>query len=175
MFPDRQRGFSAVHDDRGLIEMPENARNTFDLAWSRLQRIEQLEFNAVSTMTAGWNGVGQGRVTVQHWSDDQITFDESGNWTPAGGQPLRFSNRYRWTRDRKTARLRLEHLRFGDERPVLLFDLRVSGEHQLRSELPHNCGEDVYSAWLQIEATNIRLDWSIHGPRKNESIDYVYT
>ena len=99
-------------------------------------------------------------------------FDESGTWTPESGKALPFTNVYRWSRVGDS--LRLEHLRFGPDRPVFLFDM-VENEHgDWREISPHVCGDDRYTASLAVHGEEIVVAWSIHGPRKRESIRYTY-
>ncbi len=69
----------------------------------------------------------------------------------------------------------LEHLRFGEDHPVYLFDLALAGEREWRSVSPHLCREDCYSAVLIVGDDNIVLRWSVNGPRKQETIEYVYS
>jgi hypothetical protein len=102
-----------------------------------------------------------------------MTFSERGTWRPEGGRHIPFTNVYRWTLTGDT--LRLEHLRFGVDHPVYLFDLVQIGDGQWRSESPHLCREDCYAAVLQVRDDGIALRWSIDGPRKRESIEYVYS
>ena len=66
--------------------------------------------------------------------------------------------------------LRLEHLRFGEDRPVYLFDLAPAGDRGWRSVSPHLCSEDCYAAVLLVRDNGILLRWSIDGPRKKETI-----
>src|SRR5262245_24697285 len=103
--------------------------------WDRLLRVQRLALVARSANPSGWNGQGSGTVVVQLAGDKAITFTESGSWQPEGGRELRFRNVYRWTLVGDL--LRLEHLRFGEDRPVYLFDLEPAGERQWRSVAPH--------------------------------------
>ncbi len=98
--------------------------------------------------------------------------DESGTWQPASGGPLNFSNLYRWSRVADS--LRLEHLRFGADRPVFLFDMIEGDDGDWRERSPHVCGEDRYAASLAVRENELHVAWSIHGPRKRESIRYFY-
>ena len=70
--------------------------------------------------------------------------------------------------------MRLEHLRFGEDHPVYLFDLGPAGEREWRSVSPHLCGEDCYAAVLTVRDDGIVLRWSVDGPRKQEAIEYTY-
>lgn len=103
-----------------------------------------------------------------------MTFTESGSWFPAVGRVLRFRNVFRWSRAEAAGGLRLEHLRFGPDRPVHLFDL-VPGQGGLwLSSTPHVCREDCYSAHLAVREGRIEMGWAVRGPSKDESITYFY-
>ena len=141
--------------------------------WNRLRRVRSLSFVASSASTTGWNGTGVGTAEVREAGDGAMTFHEQGFWRPEGGErDIRFRNVYRWTPVGDL--LRLEHLRFGADRPVFLFDLAHAGEGEWRSASPHLCRDDCYAAVLLVRDEGIVLRWSIDGPRKKESIEYTY-
>jgi hypothetical protein len=71
--------------------------------------------------------------------------------------------------------IRLEHLRFGPESPVLLFDLAPCGGGEWRNVSPHQCREDCYTATLAVNGERLMVRWSIQGPCKRESIGYIYS
>jgi hypothetical protein len=136
--------------------------------------VRSLSFAASSGAESGWYGRGVGTVEVCEAADAVLVFHEQGLWRPEGGErDIRFSNVFRWTR--VNGRLRLEDLRFGVDHPVYLFDLAPAGDREWRSVLPHLCREDYYAAVLFIRDGGIVLRWSINGPRKRESIEYLYS
>jgi hypothetical protein len=140
--------------------------------WERLGSVQSLSFVAHSARPGGWNGAGSGTVKVLRTDEATMTFTEAGVWRPEGGRDIRFSNVFRWSITENT--IRLEHLRFGEDRPVYLFDLAPVGEGEWRSISPHLCREDCYAAVLLVRRDTIVLRWSIDGPRKKESIEYTY-
>lgn len=146
--------------------------HTIDECMARLAVITKLSFTAASSAGTGWSGRGEGEVRVTRVGEDALRFDERGTWTPAQGKPTTFTNVYRWTRGDDA--LRLEHLRFGVDRPVFLFALAPTNTHEWRSVLPHVCSEDCYSGELTIAPNEIRLRWTVRGPKKDEDIRYVY-
>jgi hypothetical protein len=142
----------------------------------RLGRVSGLQFEAVSAAEmTDWNGRGEGDVKVRHL-DRQLIFEESGLWQPREGSAISFTNCYRWSFSARS--IALEHLRFGPDRPVYLFDLipdpAAGGEQRLISERPHPCGEDRYEASLSAEPSEVQLGWTIVGPRKRTEILYRY-
>jgi hypothetical protein len=146
---------------------------TFEQLWHRLRQVRSLSFVAQSGGESAWDGRGTGTVAVEQASSSTMTFTESGTWRPEGGKDIHFSNVYRWTLD--AAALRLEHLRFGANNPVYLFDLAQTGEREWRSVSPHHCREDCYSAVLLVHDDRLVLRWAVDGPRKRQTIEYVYT
>lgn len=141
--------------------------------WQRLHQVRSLHFVAHSKSATGWNGEGTGAVTVTISADPVLVFSEAGLWVSAEGHQLRFKNVFRWTRLTFDT-LRLEHLRFGADRPVMLFDLMAIAPNQWRSIEPHLCGSDRYSAKLEVLEPHLCLQWTIVGPHKQERIDYTY-
>ncbi|MEM8485786.1 MAG: DUF6314 family protein [Bacteroidota bacterium] len=143
--------------------------------WKQLGTITQLSFSAQSgNGAAGWNGMGKGRVDVTP-ATDVILFREAGTWQTATGQTLAFRNVFRWTRNLQLGHIQLEHLRYGENQPVFLFDLVGIGAAELTSAEPHHCAADVYTGQLVLEANGFTLDWYIQGPRKDEHIRYQYS
>ena len=90
--------------------------------WGCLRRVRSMHFVAQSETATGWNGAGTGSVVVAGLSEGTLTFTESGSWRSAEGRESRFSNVFRWVLAGPEL-VRLEHLRFGPEHPVHLFDL----------------------------------------------------
>lgn len=142
-----------------------------DYLLDRLRGIRSLNFRAESHSETGWIGAGIGEVRVAEPIPGTLLFHEAGSWQPATGAAIRFTNTYRWSQQGEA--LRLEHLRFGLDQPVFLFDMCYT-ELGWRNTAPHHCVADCYSASLVLEPNQILLDWTIKGPRKNESISYTY-
>jgi hypothetical protein len=148
---------------------------TLEQVWECLCRVTALTFVARSATPKGWNGQGSGSVTLGREGPGVITFTEADSWQPEGGRPLRFSNIFRWSIIDSTGQLRLEHLRFGVEHPVFLFDLAASPDGAWESVSPHLCHEDCYSARMSVQSDHLALRWAVDGPSKQEMIDYTYS
>jgi hypothetical protein len=159
------RGNRFSRDEGGLMTLEE--------VWDRLLRVRSLSFVARSAKPTGWNGRGSGTVVVEPAGDGVLTFTESGSWRPAGGRDLRFRNAFRWSMSGEA--IGLEHLRFGADHPVCLFDLASAGDLAWRSVSPHLCGEDCYSAEMLLPEGRILLRWAVTGPKKQEEIEYTYS
>lgn len=145
--------------------------------WKKLSGITSLAFSAASkgSGNTGWNGVGRGDVRVEHPDASTLLFYEQGRWVSREGRETAFKNVFRWSYERFHNRIKLEHLRFGIQRPVFLFFLAPSGSHTLESASSHVCKEDAYLGKVSCSQKGIKLNWRVIGPKKNEEIDYVYT
>jgi hypothetical protein len=145
-------------------------------AWDRLRTIRELVFEARSrsVTNTGWTGSGRGTVRVEQADGVTMLFHEKGSWTPEHGREITFNNVFRWTADPDGQLIRLEHLRFGPENPVYLFDLVLVSERVLESAEPHVCREDLYSARMEYDQAAVHLSWTITGPKKDERIAYSY-
>lgn len=142
--------------------------------WECLRRVRSLRFVARSASGTGWDGVGIGSVDVQVPGGHALVFTETGRWQPEVGREIRFRNVFRWSLLVPDS-IRLEHLRFGPDRPVLLFDMLRGPGDVWTSASPHRCRHDSYSAELRRQASGVLLHWVITGPRKSEHIEYSYS
>jgi hypothetical protein len=140
---------------------------------SLLRSVRTLTFHAQSEAANGWNGIGSGSVKVSELGTGVLVFEEAGTWRASAGADLRFTNMFRWCNLGQS--LRLEHLRFGPEKPVFLFDLAPAAGGEWREVSPHVCRDDCYTASLAVEGYHLLVAWFIVGPRKSESIKYTYT
>lgn len=140
--------------------------------WACLCQVIALSFVSRSEAKTGWGGHGEGVVKVLAPDPNVLIFNESGSWQPDGQSTLRFTNVFRWTCLPDS--IRLEHLRFGRNHPVYLFDLAPGADGIWREVIPHLCSDDHYSVSLQIKDLQLQLTWSIQGPRKRETIEYIY-
>jgi len=145
--------------------------------WDRLQTVKQFTRIAKSRSLEdnGWNGKGKGDVLVSKPTDTVLVFQERGSWQTKQGQDISFSNTLRWTLDRSTAMISLEHLRHGQDHPVFLFHLIPTNNNLLASVDSHFCEEDVYLATVPWDRHSIRLNWRVIGPKKNEEMEYSYS
>jgi hypothetical protein len=91
------------------------------MLWNLLRDVRYLRYEAQSGAATGWNGVGTGVVAVSEPARGVVVFEESGIWVSPGKTEMRFTNVFRWSRADET--IRLEHLRFGPDQPVFLFDI----------------------------------------------------
>ena len=141
--------------------------------WHCLRRVRSLRFFAQSALVSGWHGVGTGSVVVSTPADSVLLFVESGFWQPTRDRSLRFSNVFRWSQI-DVHFIRLEHLRFGADHPVYLFDMTPATKSEWTTVSPHLCEHDCYAAVLRLRETGLGLSWTVTGPKKQESIEYWY-
>lgn len=174
----RRGGFSSIIASRNFEADASKAGAWMELseAWDRLAAVRTLVFEAHSkaAATTGWSGGGAGEVRVESSAEGILVFRENGEWKQEGGRSFRFRNVYRWTVGETAGSLRLDHLRFGPEKPVHLFELAPAGEGVWTSSEPHVCQDDCYRARLEFAPDVVRLDWTVVGPAKDETIRYTY-
>ena len=143
--------------------------------WDRLAHVQALHFVARSSVSTGWNGEGGGHVQVQHHGNDVLIFSEQGTWTPRDAASLSFRNVFRWTHKPTQHIICLEHLRFGPENPVYLFDLYQQEDRLWGTCSPHVCNQDTYEATVRIETNYLTMQWDDTRPGKTGNLAlYVY-
>lgn len=177
--PHEKKLYSFVKEDNNGFQnsvqgSPEEVLKAF---WERLACVSQLTLQAKtkSKDPSGWNGKGKGDVQVSREGNTVLIFQEKGFWKNPQGNETNFNNIYRWTLDREKEMISLEHLRFGLNRPVFLFNLAPSGIQGLKSIDAHLCDGDTYFGQLYFNFHCLRFHWRIIGPQKNEEIEYYYT
>lgn len=141
--------------------------------WERLKTVKQFSREAKSRSESGWNGKGRGSITVTKSSDTTLIFQERGSWQ-LKEQNIDFTNTFRWTLDRSSGMVSLEHLRLGPDQPVFLFHLIPTTDNMLISVDSHLYEEDVYLAQVPWDVYSIRLNWRVIGPKKNEQMECCY-
>lgn len=141
--------------------------------WARLGAIRLLRFESVSRTGTGWSGRGSGQVEVSSPEEGVLVFREAGSWTQDGGRELRFFNVYRWSLNENS--IALEHLRFGLNKPVWLFQLAPDENGLWREDEPHPCRDDCYSATMRVVGDELLLEWQVSGAERDETISYVYS
>lgn len=155
----------------------ENKSKALLTCWKKLTEVKEVSFKAKSKSKnkQGWNGTGKGEVIVTKEGDNILIFSEKGSWEDQRGEEISFSNVFRWTLDRFAGMISLEHLRRGISCPVFLLHLAPTSMHTLSSVDSHLCEGDTYFGQIHLDRYNIRLNWRIIGPKKNEEIDYYYS
>ncbi|HEU4569580.1 MAG TPA: DUF6314 family protein [Gemmatimonadales bacterium] len=141
--------------------------------WRALGAAHQLRFTLADAGRPGWSAAGSGAVRVEHPDEATLVFHESGDWRSNGGDRVRFRNALRWTR-LDAATLRLEHLRFGETRPVHILDLVPDTTERWRAAAPHVCADDLYHAELELCPPEVRVRWRVTGPATDETIEHRY-
>lgn len=144
--------------------------------WQRLARVKALHIHAKtqSNEDGGWNGRGRGEVTIVKEKENVMLFHEKGSWRGQDGRETDFTNVFRWTFDRSAGVITLEHLRRGPNEPMLLFHLAPNKDQTLTSIDSHLWEGDAYFGQIYCDKHNLRLNWRVIGPRKNEELEYYY-
>ena len=154
----------------------ENSASIQHDLWSRLATISRLSFSAKSgRKEIGWNGEGNGSVKTKTICETELHFFESGSWQTANNKVLKFSNTYRWRLDKNSSVIELAHLRYGESQPVPLLTLLQTGARQWSAQSPHMCNADQYSLTARLLESALQMNWAIQGPKKDESLIYVYS
>lgn len=149
-----------------------DSRPAVDFFWNRLLTIRKVNFTSSSRVQSGWEGTAEGTVEVVCKNNSEILFNEKGHFTTSAGNTLTFRNIFRWTLSNNY--IRLEHLRYGMQHPVYLFDLEPVNGRSWKSVSPHICVRDHYSCSILINYPQLLMQWNIDGPKKKEDIRYIY-
>ncbi len=170
LLPSHKKKYYYTVQEATALTPPNNHQILLEF-WEKLLTTSQLIVHAQSKAKEGWQRKGRGEVTVKKEGSHILLFEEKGTWQ----EDVAFSNVIRWTLDRSAGVISLEHLRHGHSNPVLLLHLTISGPQALSSVNAYLCGEDTYFGHIRFDRQNIRLNWRVIGPSKNEEIDYYYS
>jgi len=176
LLPAYEKGDYYIAKEERAIDQEKKNQIVMEL-WQRLLLVKRLTFHARSKSKeeGGWNGKGKGEVSIAKEGNTVLIFTEKGIWEGSQGKEIVFSNVFRWTLDRTTAMISLEHLRRGADNPVFLFHLAPSSNRSLSSIDSHLCEGDAYFGRIFLDRQVLRLNWRVIGPKKNEEIDYYYS
>lgn len=168
---------NTVDSQSNIFPLPEEIRKKTVLqVWEILTSVKQLNFTAKANLhsSTGWDGEGSGNVMVSQENSSSLIFQEKGVWKGQQGEPLKFSNSFKWTLDLTRNVISLEHLRRGPNFPVFLLDLKPINANTLVSIDSHACGKDSYFGEIRIDSKGLHFIWKIVGPKKSETLTYHY-
>lgn len=117
---------------------------------------------------------GRAVVIVESHANNQLVFTEKGSWDSDFDSSISFTNTFRWTYQAENELISLEHLRYGLEQPVHLFDLILCKSKKLKSVLAHQCKNDTYMGNLMMTSQGLKLSIRVIGPNKNSWLNYIY-
>jgi len=140
---------------------------------TQLSLIRNYEFYATSNKNDGWKGIGQGTVRIEIDQLGNFIFFEDGFFENSRGK-FTSHNIYRWSFKYLNNSISLEHLRFGVENPVFLFDMVCEQDSLWSSKCPHLCDRDEYHAKMLVENSCIKLEWDIINNKDYNRIEYKY-
>lgn len=141
----------------------------------KLANISSFHFtSSTNHVLNGWKGEGEGMVKTVWENENSLIFYEEGRFTNLQKRSVRCSNIYRWVFDSIHSKIGLQHLRFGFDRPVFLFDLIFKSGSRLISSSPHICSKDFYHAKMTVQKQAILLEWRIEKPGSLNKIAYQY-
>ena len=155
----------------------QTGKKTLWACWEKMAQVISLTYSAKSKSSnmPVWNGLGKGNVEVQRTHENVLIYNEKGVWISEEKHQLDFKNVFRWTLHPIQGVISLEHLRYGPQHPVYLFDLVPSGINTMESVDAHVCHDDSYFGKMRCDQHYLQLNWRVIGPKKNEEIDYLYT
>ncbi len=146
---------------------------------SRKEIIEKL-ISIKKLYTESYDSMGiithrfSGKVKTERPSEKEIIFYEHIRWENEDSLLINARNIYRWTFI-SPGKIKLEHLRFGENKPLFLVELSKVKKNTWESIEPHNCNNDLYSAELSMNDENTVLSWSVKGPTENYSLKTIYS
>lgn len=133
--------------------------------WDRLSLVRRV----LIQNSSGMEGLGDVSIKTGH---EALLFTEKGQWISP--QVHDFKNVLKWTLDRSSQLISLEHLRHGPNRPVFLFHLAPLGPLIFQSVDSHLCKDDCYFGRIEMSEHHLRFMWRILGPSKNETLFHTY-
>jgi hypothetical protein len=136
--------------------------------WDQLKSVCHVQRKVFTFLPQKKELEGEGSVIVSKEENNVLVFEEKGHWLEVCGGKMAFTNALRWTL--KEDCISLEHLRQGKDRAVFLFDLCCIDENRLESIRPHLCGSDCYSGKVFRRPKKICLEWTVQGPKKQETL-----
>ena len=144
--------------------------------WDQLAQVHSLVFSVISHHPSNPTAqIGKAEVLVKKVSEHVVIFQEKGHWLIDDVPSRAFSNSFRFSLDLKTSLVSVEHLRYGENHPVFLFHLALSGAKRLESVEAHVCGQDTYVGNFSWDEKGLKFQWRVIGPKKNDQLTYYYT
>ncbi len=143
--------------------------------WKRLEKTKHLKFSTRSKK-GNEKTIQTGIADVEATSPslNTLVFQEKGVWVIDELPKSCFSNQFRWQLQTAENLISLEHLRYGQNQPVFLFHLALSGTNTLESVSAHLCGEDTYSGHIHWNQKAIHFHMRVIGHDKNDELFYQY-
>ena len=146
-----------------------------NLIKTKLESISNFVFHSSSNNKMnGLEGMGSGEVKCVLENENALLFYENGRFNNSFNKSMKCNNIYRWSFDYLDNKIALQHLRFGFDNPVFLFDLIFEKENRMVSQTPHICKDDKYSAEMMIETSAIKLNWIVKSQIKYNRMEYLY-
>ncbi len=155
-----------------MVSEGESPEQELSALWEKLTAVLRVSFHARSKGVSTWDSRGKGDVAIKRSAHNQLIFYEKGKWQ---GKGLEFTNVFRWTHDKVANLLTLEHLRFGEDSPMLLFHLAPAGKRRFVSVDPDASAGESSFGQLLFDQKGVRLSWRAISSTKNEEIDYFYS
>ena len=140
--------------------------------FNKLVKVKRLNFK-VNHPNPSLNMQLNCNLKVTRPDDSSIITEELGDWINNEGQKVVSKNIYKWSVQNNSI-LKLEHLRFGEKKPIFLVNFYNEKNYLWKSLKPHICEQDIYNAEIDISPTNIKLIWNINTPKHTYTIVSKY-
>lgn len=140
--------------------------------FNKLVKVKRLNFK-VNHPNPSLNMQLNCNLKVTRPDDSSIITEELGDWINNEGQKVVSKNIYKWSVQNNSI-LKLEHLRFGEKKPIFLVNFYNKKNYLWKSLKPHICEQDIYNAEIDISPTNIKLIWNINTPKHTYTIVSKY-
>lgn len=96
---------------------------------------------------------------------------EKGSWVNDKNERYSFSSANQWIFDQKNHLVTLQHLRRGY--PIFLVQLKADKGRVISLE-EYLCNKDIYTAEIDLLRDFFELKWKVTGPKKKETITWIY-
>ncbi len=118
---------------------------------------------------------GQAHVEVICQGRHKLVFHEKGQWLLPQFSELIFKNAFKWTFNPLAQLISIEHLRYGEDQPVFLFDLTSDKSGHLESINTFSQLNELHFASIHWTKKQIHFQWRIIGNKKNDLLHYYYS
>jgi hypothetical protein len=116
---------------------------------------------------------GIGEIDNATPDENSIIFKEKGFWNINRGPRVTFRNAYQWSVLENT--LSLARYGYDMSSPNPLVDFEFSEGPEWLNISPYICGRDTYDATLRWSDKSLQLLWIVIGPKKDQTVEYLYS
>jgi hypothetical protein len=136
-----------------------------------LCRLNRFDLKVSSVDGLRLHGIGE----IDNATPDEksVIFKERGFWNVDQGPRVTFRNAYQWSVLENT--LSLARYGYDMSDPNHLVDFEISKGPEWPNISPYICGRDTYDSTLRWSDGTLRLLWIVSGPKKEYTVEYLYS